>query len=317
MIIWGLVFVLSLAGLIGAAEFFIRASERTGLALGVSPFIIGITLVAVGTSLPELISSILAVLAGSSEIVLGNVIGSNISNMCLILGITGILARKIHINFDITKVDLPMMMGATFLLALLILDGNLALYEGVICLVGMGIYLMYVLSSDSNDDSANDDDEDIPELDKPYSWREPVILLLSSAAIYFSAHYLIHSIIAISQALQIGTEIIALTAVALGTSLPELVVSIVAVRRNNAEIAVGNVLGSNIFNIFAVVGIPRLIGELTVAPSLIEFSLPVLVATTILCYFIVQDKVVTRWEGLTLFLFYLFFIIHISVSMNV
>ena len=134
LLLWSIVFFVSLTALIISADFFIKASERIGLALGIPPFVIGVTLVAVGTSLPELITSIVAVTDRSSEIVVGNVVGSNITNMGLVLGLVAILAKKIKLQFDVTKVDLPLMLGATFLIYLVIKDLKFGLIDAEVSL---------------------------------------------------------------------------------------------------------------------------------------------------------------------------------------
>lgn len=312
IIIWITVFLVSLIILIISADFFIKASERIGLIMKIPPFIIGVTLIAIGTSLPELITSILAVTQGgaASAIVPGNVIGSNITNICLVLGAVGVLARKIKLEFDVMRVDLPMMLGTTLFLFLIMLDQHLSLFEGVMCLVGLVLYLAYVLhlGRSRNDEDSIFDLE--PELEggEKFSWKDPAILLISAGFIYLSANFNVKSIGHIAEILKIGQEFIALTAVALGTSLPELVVSMVAVRTDNAEMAVGNILGSNIFNILAVIGIPRLFGEIIIPESILEFSLPAVVVVTVLFAVVIQDKIINRWEGYLLLLFYLLFI---------
>lgn len=322
---WSIIFIVSLAALIISADFFIKAAERIGLALGIPPFVIGITLVAVGTSLPELVTSIAAVLSptDASQIVIGNVIGSNITNMGLVLGLVAVLARRIRLTFDVMRVDLPMMLGATFLLYLTIKDLTFSLVEGLMCLAGMAVYLGYVLNLSKKNPAEAAEAAVIPELDldpgaelgeAPISWKDPVTLIASGAVIYFSAKYNVLAIEELATMLNIGKEFIALTVVALGTSLPELVVSIAAIRTDNAEMAVGNVLGSNIFNIFAVMGIPRLFGALDIPESVLAFSLPLLLVTTLLCLFILQDKEVNRWEGFMLLLLYLLFIVNLATQ---
>jgi cation:H+ antiporter len=298
--------IASLAGLILAADFFIRSSEKIGLALGIPHFVMGVTVVALGTSLPELVSSLIAVSDDASEIVLGNVVGSNISNICLILGIIGIMGGKIRMAFDIMQVELPLLMGSAFFLGLSIWDGNFTLFEAFICLAGLGIYLAYILKMDR---------EELPEkgmgpipLRPRIGFKDPLILLGSAIVIYFSADYLVESIIRISTYLNVGTELLALTVVSLGTSLPELVVSVVAVRKKNADMAIGNVIGSNIFNVFAVMGIPRLFGGIVVPESILKFSLPLMLVATFLCFFILEEKMINRWSGWLLVLFYIFFI---------
>jgi len=310
ILFWSLIFLFSLVMLILSADFFIKSSERIGLAAGIPPFIVGVTLIAMGTSLPELVTSLVAILSDppTSEIILGNVVGSNIANICLVLGVVGILGNKISLQFDVMKVDMPMVLGAAFILYVCVMDGDFSLYEGIICLLGMIVYLVYVLQLGLNDEASGLGIEITKEEKKKHiSWKEPVILIFSSTLIYFSASYNVEAIIKLSEILNVGKELIALTAVSIGTSLPELVVSIVAVRMGNGEMAVGNVLGSNIFNVFAVMGIPRLFGEIVVPQSIIEFSMPVMLVASLLFFFVVLDREVSRWEGYILLLLYLLF----------
>ena len=316
ILLWGGLFALTLVTLIIAADFFIKASERIGLALGISPFIIGVTLIAVGTSLPELVTSIIAVFKGgaTSGIVPGNVIGSNITNVALVLAIVGIMGKEIRLEFDVMRVDLPMVVGSAFLLMLCLLDGHFSWWEGALLLGGLGLYLAYILSLSREGKSSavalELEPEEAAALPR-FSWRDPLTLLASGVVIYFSAEYNVQAIIELANILKIGQEVIALSAVALGTSLPELIVSIVAVRAGNAEMAVGNILGSNIFNIFAVMGIPRMFGEILIPPSILDFSLPAMVAISLLSLFILQDKRLTRWEGWILLLVYILFMINL------
>jgi len=310
ILFWSLIFLLTLVMLIFSADFFIKSSERIGLAVGIPPFIVGVTLIAMGTSLPELVTSMVAILSDppNSEIILGNVVGSNIANICLVLAIVGILGNKISLQFDVMRVDMPMLLGAGFILYVCVMDGDFSLFEGIICLLGMVVYLVYVLQLARNDDSGDlgvEVKEKGPK--KSVSWKEPVILLFSSLAIYFSANYNVQAIVKLSEILEVGKELIALTAVSIGTSLPELVVSIVAVRMGNGEMAVGNVLGSYIFNVFAVMGIPRIFGEIVVPESILEFSLPVMIIASLLFFFVVLDREVSRWEGFILLLLYFLF----------
>ncbi|WNJ21150.1 calcium/sodium antiporter [Pontibacter sp. G13] len=307
-VVWGIVFVVSLGVLVLAADFFIKSAERIGLAIGIPPFLVGVTLIAMGTSLPELVTSIAAVLGGSSTsvIVVGNVLGSNITNICLVLGLVGIVARKVSLQFDVMRVDLPMMLGAAILMYLISMDGVISFMEGLILMAALIMYLMYVVQL-GRDEKEKKGEED--STDSKIHWKEPIILIVSSAFIYLSAKYNVESIIELSQILEIGEEVIALTAVALGTSLPELVVSLVAIRNGNAEMAVGNVLGSNVFNIFAVVGIPRMFGAIVVPDGILNFSLPMMLGVTLLCVIIVKDRIVNRWEGWILLLMYLLFLI--------
>lgn len=315
MLLWSTIFFITLVSLVIAADFFIKAAERIGLALGIEPFIVGVTLIAVGTSLPELVTSIVAVLksGSTSAIVPGNVIGSNITNTCLVLGVVGVLAKKVRLEFDVMQVDIPMLIGSAFIMYLACMNETFSLFEGLICIAGLVLYLMYVLSLGKSTPEASPSqelgqNESQASGRSRVSWKDPVILVISGLVIYFSAEYNVTAIIELAELLDIGKELIALTVVAFGTSLPELVVSIVAVRSGNAEMAIGNILGSNIFNVFAVMGIPRLFGTIEVTPSILDFSLPAMIVASILTLLIVQDRIVTKWEGWILVLAYVLFI---------
>ncbi|MEM6629055.1 MAG: calcium/sodium antiporter [Bacteroidota bacterium] len=296
LLIWIGVFVLSLTTLIISADFFIRACERIGIALGIPEFIIGVTIIAVGTSLPEMVTNIVAVLDGVSEIVAGNVIGSNITNICLVLGVIGIFSKNTRMDFDVMKVDLPMLIGATFFLAITLWDLQFTLFEAILALLFLGLYLAFIV--DMGKSEANTEMETEGEEVEGFSWKEPVILLVSGYIIYLSAVYNIRSIISLGEILTVPKEIIALTAVALGTSLPELIVSIVAVKKGFTEMAVGNILGSNIFNIFAVMGVPSFFGEVKITPIVMNyFALPLAIVVTLVAFVIIREKVIRKWEG--------------------
>lgn len=317
LLLWGGIFVFTLTTLIIAADFFIKSSEKIGIGLGIPPFIIGLTLIAVGTSLPELVTSIIAILdhsPGSSKIVLGNVIGSNITNLCLILGIIGVIGKKIQLQFNLLKVDLPMLIGATLLLYLSIADKHFSIFEAIIFLSALILYLVYVMNMGNEEflEGNHADEKDNPQVELHY--KSFVILVISGVSIYFSADWNVYSIVKLSALLNTETELIAQTAVALGTSLPELVVSIVAIKTGNTDMAVGNILGSNVFNIFAVVAIPSFFGVLIVPESLFQFSIPLMVGCTLLVFFILQDKILTKWEGWLLILFYGLFLGNIMLA---
>jgi cation:H+ antiporter len=307
VIIWILVFLVSLLVLIKSSDYFTKSAEKIGLHFGMPAFIVGVTIVAVGTSLPELVSSIFAVLRGSSEIVTGNVVGSNIANIFLILGVAAIISKKkLEITYKLLNVDLILFVASAFLLAITIWDGKVNLYEGIILLIGIIIYTLYAIKSHKIDPEIKRELKGEIKNKKLHinTW---IMLIVSSIFIYISAKYTIDSVIELSSIFNIGKEIIAMTAVALGTSLPELMVTISAAKRAKPEIAVGNVLGSNIFNSFVVMGIPALISPLIVTSSILTLALPIMLIATLLFFFIAHDRQVIKWEGWILILFYLFF----------
>ena len=298
--IWSLIFCVSLGVLLAAANLFINASEQAGKALSLPPFITGVILVGFGTSLPELISSILAVTSGSSEIVIGNVVGSNITNILLILGLSGLLGGTFYIKTDLLKFDLTVMLGGAFILCLMAQDHRFSTGEGIICLLMLGIYLGTLLRSKSDGT-----EETGVKPATMYTW---LILVASPVLIFVGAKYTVDSVIALASIFQVGVDIIAMSAVAFGTSLPEIVVAITASYKGKPEIVVGNVIGSNIFNTFGVMGIPSLISPLNISASVVSYSMPVFLAATMIHAIITVDKRVSKAEGAFMLCFYLFFV---------
>ena len=298
-----IILILSLAVLVKSSDGFVQSAERIGRAFGLPAFIIGVTIVALGTSLPELISSIMAVIKGSSEIVTGGVVGSNIANICLILGIGMVLAKKLDISHNLLYVDLPFLVGSAGLMAFLIWDGGLTFLEGLILLGAALVYVHYTITH------RQEQSEEEPKISaEKITWKTILILLGSCLGLFLGAKFTIDSVIELSALLGIGTEIIAMSLIAVGTSLPELMVTISAVRKGHAELAVGNVIGSNVFNSLVVMGIPVWWGELFVPKNILTFSLPLMLGVTLLCFFMTQEKQITRWEGGLLLLFYAVFL---------
>lgn len=303
LLFWSGVFIVSLAFLVKASDWFVNGAETIGIALGIPSFIVGVTIVAVGTSLPELASSISAVFAGSTDIVAGNAIGSNITNIVLVMGLVALFSKqKIEIKRDIMDVDIPMLVASALLLWFLVADLNFTMLDAAMLIIGMFIFLAYTFSK-----SGDEDDDEI--IRQKVGWKTIALVIGSGALIYFSANYTVSAIQEISNLLGIGTGVIALSLVALGTSLPEVLVSVTAARKGNTEIAFGNVIGSNIFNTFAVMGIPRFLGPIEIPAAIVEFSLPMMVGITILFAVICLSRKISRFEGMFLLLFYVVFMI--------
>lgn len=299
--LWIVVFVFSLALLIKSSDFFVGAAESIGLKAGLSPFITGVLIVGIGTSLPELGSSIAAVAGGATEIVIGNVLGSNITNIFLVLGIAAVIGKNFTIKHDLLKIDIPFLLAATLLLGLMILDGSFSRAEGILTILAFLIYILYNLKNGAEKNTNS------KKKQKP-GFKEILFIVLSPAGIFIGAKYTVDSVIFISAFFGIGSEIIALSAIALGTSLPEVLVTIAAARRGNPDLAVGNIIGSNIFNGLVVMGIPSLFSTLIIPPGILTFSLPVLIAAIFIFIFIIIDKKINSLEGGILLLFYIYFI---------
>lgn len=292
------IFAGGIALLLYASDKFVEAAERIGLSLGISPFIIGVTVVAFGTSLPELAASVVGVLDGTPEIVIGSVVGSNIANIALVLGLTAVVVKNIDLEYNLWHIDIPFLWGSAFLLYFAVMDGDLSLFEAVLFLGGIAIFLSYSLKGQDRPDK-----EDRPSSD----WKDFLFLVLGGVFVSLSAMWVVSAITNISQILNIAPTVIALSAVSIGTSLPEIAVSLAAARKGKASIAVGNVLGSNIFNTFIVMSIPRFFGELLITEDVIGIYLPLMVVMTILLGVMANNRKITRWEGFVLLLFYLWY----------
>ncbi len=301
LLFWLVVFVISIALLIKSSDWFIDMSEKIGISFGVPPFIIGVTIVALGTSLPELVSSIVAVMKGSSEIVVSNVVGSNIANTLLVLGTVAVMGKRIQLKYQLNLLDIIAFLGSAILLSLCCRDGNFTMSEGLLFIVSLIVYVVATVRNGA------DEELETTELE----WHVLPLLIGSALLIWLSAQYNIESIIQLSKILGIGTEVIALSVVALGTSLPELFVSISAVRKGNPDMAIGNILGSNIFNILAVMGISSLIGTLAVPEIVLVYSFPVLLLATLTYFALVSFGELKRWQGIMCLVVYSIFIISI------
>lgn len=316
---WFAALAAALLVLVKSADLFTDGAEAIGLALGLAPYVVGITIVAVGTSLPELVSSVIAVVRHNPEIVLGNVVGSNIANILLVLGIAAILGRRIKATWEILHVDLPLLVSSAFLLAVVAWDGAVTLPEALACLAGSAIYVSYALTmsvrrADQHGDVKADSEQDVGAARGQIAPSVWVKLALGAAGVYLGAEYTVRAVIELAAIFEVATDFIAISAVALGTSLPELAVSITAARKGNLEVAIGNVLGSSVFNSFAVVGVAGLFGTLVVAPTVLTLGLPIMVIATLLYFFMLQDREITAWEGWMLVLFYAVFLVQLAMA---
>ncbi len=292
------IFIISLIVLLKASDYFIESAEKIGLSLGISPFIIGVTIVAFGTSLPELATSIASVLANDSAIVVSNVVGSNITNIALVLGLVAVIGRKIELEYNVWHIDMPFLWGSAFLLWLVLQDGVFAFHESLLFLAGIILFLAYSFKADKADESERPSVAPITYL----------VLVGGGIGVWLGAEYTIVAVKELSLKAGISSELIAQTVIAFGTSLPEIVVSIAAVRKGQAGIAIGNVLGSNIFNTYIVMAIPSFFGSLVIPSIIMKTSIPIMIMLTILFGIITNNRKITRWEGFLLLMFYAYFL---------
>lgn len=321
ILIWLGILALSLFFLIKSADYFTEYSEKIGLLFGMSSFIIGATIVAIGTSLPELVSSLFALGAGETTFVVDNIIGSNIANALLILGISGIAAKTLTIKTSLIDVDLPFFFMSMALFGYFALDKIISPMEGIALLAFFVIFIIYNIKQQpqEEDEDGMKDISDISQIEnkngdsrKKQTLKYIGIIVLSIGFLTLSAKYLIDSILMLSELLSITSSILTITVVAFGTSLPEILTSVAAVKRGNHGMAVGNVLGSNTFNLLLIAGIPSLIKPLEIDPGTFTIGLPFLVIATFVTIFVTFDNKVKPWEGVGMLLFYAVFIAKIT-----
>jgi cation:H+ antiporter len=301
LLTWIGILVVSMTVLVKASDYFTISAEKIGIFLGVPNFVIGITIVSIGTSLPEFLTSMAAAIVGSPEIVVGNVVGSNITNIFLGLGLLPIIIGFFKIGKKLISTDLPILIGSSFLLAVTCWDGKFTLLEALFCLAGFLVYMIYALEEHREYNRNNSEHKEDREKLAP---KTIIILVLSCLFLYLGAKYTVDAIIKISAIINIGTEIISASAIALGTSLPEIITSIVVIRKGKIDIAVGTLLGSNIFNAFAIMGFSGLVGTIAVPAGMLSFGIPMLILATLLYFFITLDQEITVWEGWLLIIFY-------------
>lgn len=306
ILIYSGLFIGSLAVLLKASDWFIDSAEEIGLSLGISPYVIGVTIIAFGTSLPELATSVASVISGNSEIVIGNVVGSNITNIALVLGLVAIYVKDIKLEGDIWKLDMPFLWFTAFFLWFIVRDQYVSYFEAALLLAALVLFLALSFGAD---------DDDNEEEKSKASVKSYVLLLVGAILVSVGANYTVVAIEQLSSIAGIRPEIIALSAVALGTSLPEVIVSLNAARKGKTSIAIGNVLGSNIFNTLAVIGIPTFFGSLKIPADILEFSLPLMIVMTILFGIMCFSRNISRWEGFILVIFYLYFLVELFSSL--
>lgn len=314
-IIWILILVASLVVLVKSADYFTNYAGKIGLLFGMSSFVVGATIVAIGTSLPELVSSLFAIGAGSTEFVVDNIIGSNIANALMILGIGAVFAKTLHIKSSLIDIDLPFFFSSMAIFVLFVVDGSLSRNEGILLLIFFVIFIIYNLKSGPSEVDADEMESLKSQLkheNKNHKmtriFKYSAIVILTAGLISVGAKFLIDSVLKLSEIFGISSSVLTITVVAFGTSLPEILTSISAIKLGNHGIAIGNVLGSNTFNLLLIGGLPALISDLTVAPFTMLVGIPFLVVSTLVAIFATLDNKIRVWEGVAMLFFYLVFI---------
>lgn len=325
MFFWILIFIVSLAILVKSADWLILGAEKIGLSLGFSSFAVGVIIISLGTSLPELAASLVATLQGITDFAVANAVGSNIANILLVVGVSVVVGKKLKITKSIINLDLPLLTIATVLFLVIVSDGRVVLLESILLLTAYLVYVLYVLSLKER---ANKDNLSLlpsREMRKRHLFliekrknkklkitlKDIIFLLVGAIGLALGGKYLIDSVIALAELFNITTGIIAISVVALGTSLPELFVSVRAIMQKRGAMALGNVFGSNVFNALVVVGIPGLFTTLSLDTSTFSIGLPIMALATF-CFIISGiSRKIHLWEGGFYLILYLFFIIKI------
>lgn len=290
--------------LTGAAEALVYGASSVAQRVGLSPLVIGLTIVSVGTSLPELVVGIQAAIVGSGDIALGNVVGSNIGNVALILGVAA-LVHPLQVQTQVVRVDAPVLVVASLAFVGLILDGGLGRLDGVLLVASLIAYMGYNLraAGGAPDTVQETVEEGLPT--RHAVWVDVGLIVLGIVGLLGGAHLLVKGAVDIAQDLGVGPIIIGLTVIAIGTSLPELATSVVAARRGEGDIAVGNAIGSSVFNILGILGVTVLVQPLsTLQLGWTETGIMVGTAVLIIPLFR-TDWTLSRREGSLLVLCYL------------
>lgn len=271
--------------LVWSADKFVEGATSLAHHLGVSPLIIGITIIGFGTSAPEILVSIVAVVEGTPDIAIGNALGSNIANIGLILGVTAFIT-PIPIAKGLFRREYPLLVIATVLLTLCLIDGSLDQIDGLTLLLVLAAILIYLIKSHQNDRKKNDIEDKLAEaIPENITLISAIIWsLVGLTVLVGSSKILVWGATDIAQALGVSELIIGLTVIALGTSLPELAASIVSLKKGVPDMAIGNIIGSNLFNSLAVIGLPALVTDFSINTHAVTRDLPVVVGLTILLF---------------------------------
>lgn len=302
-----LIFVISLIVLIKGADALLWASERIGKYFKLPAFVIGALIIGIGTSLPELASSLAAVFAGETSIVAANAVGSNIANILLVAGLAAVIGKVIISVKDLANLEIPLLVISTSLFIFVAYDGIINTPEALIISIAFVIYVLYLLYHKEYDAPTELKKETEKDKVKKIGLKEVLFLVGGAIFLALGANFLISSLIAISTKANIAPDIIALSAVAVGTSLPEIIVSVKAVLRGKTDMAFGNVFGSNVFNMLMITGIAGLFANLKVDEVTLSLGLPFLAITTLIFYVSAATKKIYIWEGLMFLLFYILF----------
>ncbi|XCN71850.1 MAG: calcium/sodium antiporter [Candidatus Electrothrix aestuarii] len=310
-------FIAGLVLLVVGAEILVKGASRLASALGVSPLVIGLTVVAFATSSPELAVSVKSSFSGQADIALGNVIGSNIMNILFILGLSAIII-PLSVSRQLIRLDVPLLIVLSALILLLSLDGHLGRIDGIILVTGLASYLWFLIHQSRKKKGEMElDGVETAEAGNP-QWAKNMALVIGGLVLLvIGSRWLVNSAVSFAEYLKISELIIGLTVVSIGTSLPEAVTSVIAALHGERDMAVGNVVGSNIFNIMGVLGVAAATSPtgIAVSPSVIRFDLPIMITVALACLPIFfTGGVISRKEGFLFFGYYLAYTLYLVLA---
>lgn len=305
-----------LVGLYAAGTFVVKSASSLGARLGLSPLVIGLTIVAAGTSAPEFAVVAQSVAADDTALAIGSIIGSNIANALLVLGCIAVLGA-VTLGQRAVRVDMPVMVAASGAFYLLARDGRLDRLDGLLLFSGLIIYVVSTLRSSQTDTAYADEDVAGTVPIAPTLPKDIAFLIGGIAGLALTARFVVSGAETVALSLGIPELIVGLTIVALGTSAPEIMTSLVAAVKGKPTLAVGNAFGSNIFNILLVLGLSSAITSsgLEIASEAVRIDLPIMIAAAVACLMIVVwDRTVSRWEGAVFLNLYLAYVVFLAVS---
>jgi len=305
LIQWSVILIISLFVLVKAADLFIAGAKEMGEYFKMSQFVIGVLIVGMGTSLPELASSLAGAWSGETEIVLANAVGSNITNILLIVGVLAFLGGKVIIKQELIKTELVVFFIATVNFIAVVFDGRVDRVEGLLLLGTFSAYIWYLFMEAKQPKTSSK----IIKSNSSFPFKALIVSIFSLTALLVGASYTIDMAVNIATAFAVPIGLISITAIAIGTSLPELFVSIQAIKTKQTEMAIGNIFGSNAFNMLVVVGLPALIVPLSAGVVVMKLGLGIMIASSAIFFVIGLARQVMRWEGLMMLIFFLFFLI--------
>jgi len=306
---WSVYLAFAMFALVRGADTFVVGAKQMGASLGMSKFAIGVLIVGFGTTLPELASSIAAALNGSTEIVVANAVGSNITNILLVVGVLAAFGGRIIIQRDLIKTELPVFFIATVHFVSAIWDGHIDRLEATLLLGTFAAYMWYLFAEAREEDS----------VELQHSGRRAQLeaksiafIVLGLVAVIIGAYYTVEMVVNIATMMTLPLGLVSIAAIAIGTSLPELFVSIQALKSGEAEIAIGNIFGANVINVLLVVGIPGLITPLLADRVVMDLGLQILIVASAIFFVAGLARQIMRWEGMMMLIFFAFFMIKLA-----